>query len=218
MTWITRLAPLCAVFGFLQARPAAGQGYDLDAQLKWDAAKVLHYRIMGDYSGGMLILRGSQASRGGSVTDRVEVEFDWDNQGKAIVGAPTVRNFPTNVVAVGGGPEGLGCPAPRMVKPPEFATVTRVSATGNQLRIEFTSLSGEGAVPWMRNSSSSGCGDIWDPAAPISGTGSLELQFYPAMMLAMGPAAGDIVSKDGKSFVSKSVDGWSWVMTPTIVR
>ena len=214
--WLPML--LGALGAFLPHR-AAGQ--DFDAQLKWTAAKVVHYRIAGDFTGTMVVLQGKYTLQNAAITDHLEVEFDWDNQEMAILGTPVVRNAPTKFPAVdtGAGPPGLSCPPLRMTKPPEFASVTRVTAMSVLLVIEFQQQTGEGAIPWTGPTSSGKCGDAWDPAPLLTGTLEVQLQVPPGMLLGMTPEqSGYDHSKDGKSLLPKPENGWAWTITPTIVK
>lgn len=198
------------------ARRSSGQ--DFDAQLKWTEAKVVHYKIVGDFTGKMAILGGAHTSRRGAVTDQVEFEFDWDNQEMAMLGTPVLRNFPTKLGAIDPSPI-EGCPPLRLDEPPDFASVTKVTAAFVLLHIELKWQTGRGALPWIASTSSSSCGDLWDSATPSEGTFKLDLQLPPGMMLAMAPeASGYDRSKDGKSLLTKPENGWTWSITPTIVR
>ena len=54
---------------------------------------------------------------------------------------------------------------------------------------------------------------------PTEGELQIQLQLPPGMMLAMpAESRGYDVSKDGKSLLTKPENGWSWVITPSIVR
>jgi hypothetical protein len=212
------LSLLLATLGALVAQRAAGQ--DLDAMTKWTAAKVVHYRIVGDFTGTMMIMQGKYTLQNAAVTDHIEVELNWDNQEMVILGTPVVRNAPTKFPAIDtGGPPGLSCPPLRMAKPPEFASVTRVTAMFVLLTIEFQQQTGEGALPWTGPTASGNCGDAWDPAVSSTETLDVQLQLPPGMMLAMPPEqSGYDLSKDGKSLLPKPENGWSWVITPSIVK
>lgn len=206
-----------AALGAVLPRPAAGQA-DLDAQLKWTEAKVVHYRIAGDFGGKMRVLGGTHTIRHAEVTDHVEFEFDWDNQEMKLLGTPVLRNFPTKLGTIDQSPV-EGCPPARIDAAPEYATLTRVTAQSVLLTVEFTRRSAAGALPWVQETSGGKCGDIWDQSAAGEGSFEVSLQVLPAMMLAMPAAArGFDVSKDGKTMLPKPENGWSWAITPTIVR
>ena len=211
------LTLLLVAFGALVAQPAAGQD-DLDAMVKWTEAKVVHYRIAGDFAGKMRILGGTHTIRHAEVTDHVEFEFDWDNQEMKLLGTPVLRNFPTKLGTIDQSPV-EGCPPARIDAAPEYATVTRLTAQSVLLTVEFTQRSAAGALPWVHETSGGKCGDIWDQSAAGEGTFEVSLQVLPGMMLAMSAASrGFDVSKDGKTMLPKPEKGWSWVITPSIVR
>jgi hypothetical protein len=211
------LSLLLPTLGMLLARPAAGQD-NLDAMTKWTEAKVVHYRIAGDFAGKMRILGGTHTIRHAEVTDHVEFEFDWDNQEMKLLGTPVVRNFPTKLGTIDQSPV-EGCPPARIDAAPEYATLTRVTAQFVQLTLEFTQRSAAGALPWVHETSGGKCGDLWDQSAAGEGSFEVSLQVLPAMMLAMPAAArGFDVSKDGKTMLPRPENGWAWAITPSIVR
>src|SRR5262245_1999033 len=107
-----QVAPF-ALFALFAPHSAAAQ--DLDAQVKWTEAKVVHYKIAGDFTGKMRILSGEHTIRNAEVTDHIEFEFDWDNQEMKLLGAPMLRNFPTRLGAIDPAPI-EGCPPVRIDK------------------------------------------------------------------------------------------------------
>ena len=207
---------LLAGVSALVAQSAAAQ--DLDAQLKWTEAKVVHYRITGDFAGKVGILSSEHTMRNAAITDHIEFEFDWDNQEMAILGNPVLRNSPTKIVAIDPSPI-EGCPPVRIDVAPEFATVTRVTAMSVLLQVEFTQQSAKGALPWIGRDARSSCGSVWEEASRSERTEEISLQLPPGLLLAMPPEArGYDVSKDGKSMLTKPENGWTWAITPSIVR
>lgn len=188
--------------------------------VKWAEAKVVHYRIAGDFSGKMRILGGTHTIRHAEVSDHIEFEFDWDNQEMKLLGTPVLRNTATKLGVIDAPPPDLlGCPPARIEAPPEFGTVTRVTAVSVLLQIELKSQSAGGALPWVGETSGGKCGDLWDQSTPAEGEFQVQLQLPPGMMLAMpAESTGYDVSKDGKSLLTKPEKGWSWTITPSIVR
>ena len=205
-----------AILTGLFARPLAGQ--DFEAQLKWTEAKVVHYKIAGDFTGKMTILGSEHTIRNAEISDHIEFELDWDNQEMKLLGTPVLRNAPSKLGAIDPSPI-EGCPPVRIEKPAEFASITKVTAMSVLLKIEFSQQSAEGALPWGSDTGGGRCGDIWERSAAASGTQTVDLQLPPGMMLAM-PAeqTGYLRSKDGKSLLTKPENGWTWVITPSIVK
>ena len=72
---------------------------DVNAMAKWTAATVVHYKIVGEFKGKTTILKGKNLSRDADVTDRVEIEVDWDQMAYALVRPAVIRNTPTVVGA-----------------------------------------------------------------------------------------------------------------------
>lgn len=185
---------------------------DLDAMAKWTALTVVHYRVVGEFSGEAPIFSGRQAAHKARANDRIEIEFDWNQEEMKLAGKATFKNFPTTFK-----PNALrqGCPPLKVDGALELATVLSVkdSAPGT-VEIELKRDHPAGAVPWTDDEKKP-CGSNWDPVAAKSETASTMMPVSPAMMLAM--PGSDMVTPDGKSLVVKS-EGWTWTFTPTPVK
>lgn len=209
----------------LCAHPTWAQ--DMDAMLKWTEAKVIHYRVVGEFSGEVVIFLGGK-NLPSPVTDRVEIEFDWNQAENKLVRPPVIRNFPSNA-----GPvlPDLGCPASKISGEFEFATIlslidqpdetTRMAAAGLIMESRRDHPAGEG--PLLPASSSQSCGAKWEQVDAKSVTATEVLKVPLAMMVAMGEAGGGNVTPDGKSLVEKPGPGevnagWTWTFTPTVVK
>ena len=73
---------------------AAAQG--ADAIARWTAAKVVHYHMVGVYDGPAVIAYNEPAGQA-TVTDRVEIDLDWDVKASAIIGEPKIVNAASEV-------------------------------------------------------------------------------------------------------------------------
>ena len=188
---------------------------DLDAQLKWTEAKVIHYRLTGDYAGKAVLLAGWGLSKEADVTDHVEIEFDWDNQESQLIGKAVIRNSPTKLVPIEP-PAGASstCPPIRVDGAYEFSTFMSVTVVFPAMAFEVTQQRPGGAIPYDGNRAGGRCGDAWDQHEPAEQRSTMPFQLLPAMMLAM---PGIPISKDGKSLIVKG-EGWSWIITPSIVK
>jgi len=200
---------------------------DTDAMLKWTETKVVHYRAVGEFSGPFDILPGDH-SVGTPVTDRVEIEFDWNQQENKLVGQPAIRNFPTKTGAIA---PLEGCPLPKLGGEFEFITILSLKdQTDETVRMSAAGLIMDGRrdypageVPLLPNSAAASCGSTWEKVAAKSVATSEVLPVPLAMLLAMGKMGGDNIAPDGKSFVNKfeagTVNaGWTWTYTPTPVK
>lgn len=183
---------------------------DVDAMAKWTALTVVHYRVVGEFSGEAPIFAGRQSAHKARATDRIEIEFDWNQEEMKLAGKASFKNFPTKFT-----PNAKpGCPPLRVEGPLELATVLSVKDfSPGVLTIELTRDNPGGAVPWTEDDKP--CGSLWDKVAPKSETVEQLVQVVPAMSLAM---PGMIpITPDGKSLVVKD-QGWAWTFTPTPVK
>jgi hypothetical protein len=211
------LVSLAVPTAILLAVPATAQ--DVDAMAKWTAASVVHYKLVGDFTGEGRILETPAGSATAPVTDHVEIELDWNQTSYTLAGDPVIRNAPSKV-----GPLafGAGCPAPRADGAFEFATVTGVTALSTRLQFDARQERPAGTVPTARDMETGKCGEIWVKAEPGAETLTFSLDLPPAMLLAAPGMGGDIeVTPDGKSMAvkpSSQTSEWGWTITPTIVR
>ena len=108
MTMVRRtLATAAACLAIATA--ARAQQADASAIARWTAAKVVHYRMVGVYDGPAVIAYREPAGQA-TVTDRVEIELDWDLKAGAIVGEPTIVNAAAEVRELRN--THASCPAP----------------------------------------------------------------------------------------------------------
>jgi hypothetical protein len=79
----------------LGASAAHAQQMDMDAMMKWGAADVVRYHIVGVYQGKPIIASGGAARA--DVTDRVVIDFTWKLSEMKLVGAATFQNIKTTL-------------------------------------------------------------------------------------------------------------------------
>lgn len=207
-----RCIRVCSLAALLLIFPAGVFAQDVDAMAKWTALTVVHYRVVGEYAAESQFLKGALSSASANATDRVELEFDWDQFEMKLAGAATIRNSATQFVPI----QRSGCPPLRVNGALEIATA--VSAKdGPAPGMVVVALKRDhpaGQIPLSPDGMP--CGTEWETAAATSATAEKMLQVLPAMMLAMGPNPG-MVTADGKSMFVKG-EGWTWTFTPTPVR
>ena len=231
-----RLAP-CACFVGMTAFAVLVSGrstpaQDVEAMAKWTALTVVHYLAVGEYSGTQpFIAPAKEVSMGWSVpvTDRVEIEFDWDQQEMKLVGKSAIRNFPSKPGGAASiqGPAAKLCPQPKPAGAVEVATVSNLRDTGGNgtLRlsgvVEFDAKRDVpgGEVPLPETDTTGnvllGCGKRWGTAAQTSSTSTMNFLIPPAMALAMPGAIP--ISADKKSLIVKGKE-WTWTFTPSPVK
>jgi hypothetical protein len=234
------------VFG----RPASAQ--DIEAMAKRTSYQIVHYRIIGEFSGETILLNGSGKTAldtvTARVTDRVEIEFDWDQQEYNLVGNPVIRNSPTKVVSMNLDFEtaDLGkvyrsrCPEPKLSGAFELVTGLGVKADDSLRMSGVVTLEARRDQPGgsygsvfppsdPRNDARpvATCGEFWEAAKPVSVTSTMGLMAVPGMYLVMpipGKEGGMQISADKKSIVlppgekGASNYGWTWTVTPTGVK
>jgi hypothetical protein len=200
--------------------PGLASAQDLDAMAKWATAQLVHYHVVGDYSGATKVLKGKGREVSGKVTDHVEIDFDWDQMQQKIAGNPVIRNSATRVDSM----ESLeGCPASKLDGPYEYFTFQSVSAMSVMFELRGKRDLPAGSLPGVKNENDqkAKCGEIWLAVPASSEPVTARMQLGLGMMLAMPTAPGFEmeITKDHKSFIQKiNTDGWVWTMTPTIVK
>lgn len=204
--------------------PARAGAQNVDAMARWTAYEVVHYHVVGAYSGETTILMSKQGQwRAAPVQDHVEIDFDWNQQEMKLVGVPTITNFPSTVGPI---PPVAGCPDAKVNGTYEMATVTAVTDRGGTI-LALTSVRAFPAGSIPSPAEMDPCGSSWDPVTASTVTAENMLQVLPAMMLAMPGAGAYAVTPDGKSMYVKGgntgtnasgVNDWSWTYTPSPVR
>jgi len=203
---------------------AEARAQDIDAMARWTAYEVVHYHVVGKYAGDTKVLLGKQGLfRAAPVTDRVEIDFDWNQQAMKLVGTPTIKNFPSTVGTL---LPVTGCPAAKVDGAYEMATVTTVADMGAMsLTLASTRSFPPGSIPLAGDMEP--CGTAWEAVTPSTAPASDMMTVPPAMMVVMAGMGGYPVTPDGKSLLFKGGDtginatglnDWEWTFTPTPVK
>ena len=192
----------------------APPGFDMAAIQKWQAAKVVHFRISGVFKGTTSIARGQDAQYAEAVvTDGFTVDVDLQMRHQETVGTPKFTNTRSTMTGVAS-PGIVKCPPPTPQGDFEFFEVTKVVNGQSSLELQGT-----------RTFPSIGLSNQWPASCaqqtvaggtdPVSTT----IAVPSPVMLAM-PASADpkfAITPDRKSFVLKMTD-WTITYTPTIVQ
>jgi hypothetical protein len=188
------------------------QDMDMDVLNKWSAFAVIHYVVVGEFSGAPTgVLLGAA-----SATDRVEVTFDWNQNETALVGTPTFKNFPGTAV-----PPAPGGPCPmipmRYNGTYDYFTLNSVAPVSTRLQ-----LIGTRSYPAAVVAEEVGreCKEATVPAKTQEAMIWLVVQTTMAFGMRGARGAGTSISKDGKSIVvvDQENPGWTWTYTPTGLR
>jgi hypothetical protein len=206
---------LLRTLAFLGLPASLAGAQDVDMMAKWSAVAVVRYVVVGEFAGEPTIMWGANGfSRKGRVTDRIEVTFDWNQNEMALVGTPTVKNFPSSVVETAV----PGCPAARINGTYEHLDGVAAKQFSSVLELAATRRYPAGAIPYAGEGA---CGEAWDTAADSLETVDMMLLVLPTVYFGM-PAAGGAnlsISKDGKSMILvDEPNGWTWTYTPTPVQ
>lgn len=204
---------------FLGTGSVSAARQDVDLMARWTAATIVRYRVVAEFSGEAIIVETEDRLAGrGTVADRFEVDFEWNQQEYMMVGKPVIRNFPSKVGAVSG------------VKCPATAKGTFELATVIDLKNDDTLRYANGLAAEVRRERPAGtvatmnergpCAAV-QPALARTETLQIVVPATPGMMLAMPSGQGGF-EHNGKSFVirmtSSQDKGWTYTVTPTIVK
>ena len=197
----------------LAACPALAhpQSADVSAIARWTAATVVHYRMVGIYEGPAVIAYREPAGQA-TVTDRVEIELDWDLKANAIVGEPTIGNAATEVRDLRN--THASCPPPSPQGPYDHLDLQSVAASGGALELK-----GIRVFPSIKVVD--GCQGVQEPGTVQPWEQEIvERMVVPSPLMLVAPAGSDqnlTVSADRASFTLKN-GAWTWTYTPTLVK
>ena len=187
--------------------------FDMAAIQKWQAAKVVHYQVTGNYHASTPLAPKAAGYGEVEVTDQVTLEFDWDIRGNATVGVPPrFTNGPSKVIKASSAK--TNCPPPTVNGTYEHMEVSAVVPHPSGLELKG-----------MRSYPAAGISSEWPATCkqqsfPAKQENVTEiLAVVSPMMLVMPSGANPnlSVANDRKSFTVK-VQGWNWTFTPTIVK
>lgn len=206
------------VFGALvSVRESAAQNIDLMA--KWTAATVVNYKVTAEFSGEAVLFTADGLPGRGMVTDRFEVEFDWDQSEFAMIGKPVIKNFPSKLVSV----LKNGTCTTTVSGAFEHATIVELRndpalGMANAVHAETQRDLPAGTVAGMNEVGP--CAAIRQATAR-SVRHRIAVPAPNGMMLAM-PSGQAGYQHNGKAFIIKATSsdekGWTYTVTPTIVK
>ena len=198
---------LCSL-GLLGASTAHAQQMDMDAMMKWGAADVVRYHIVGVYQDKSIVSGDGAAIA--DVTDRVVMDFTWKLSEMKLIGKPTFQNFKTTVTKPR---DRDGKCAPPILKGDyeHYEVLGIKDGLSGSLEIQVQTTYPVVDVPQMCTGK--------PKAVPAKNDVRLE-QFVVVSPVTFGmplPDSDDLrISTDKKSLIAKS-NGWTWTYTPSIV-
>jgi hypothetical protein len=177
----------------------------------WTAATVVHYHMVGVFAGPAVIAYREPAGQA-TVSDRVEIDLDWNVKTKAIVGEPTIVNAASEVRELRN--THASCPAPTPEGPYDHIDVKAIGVAGGALELK-----GIRSYPSVRVVS--GCQGVQDPRTVRPWQQEIvERMVVPSPLMLVAPPGSDrnlTVSADKRSFTIAS-GAWTWTYTPTLVQ
>ena len=193
----------------LGASAAHAQQMDMDAMMKWGAADVVRYHIVGVYQGKPTIANGSAARA--DVTDRVVIDFTWKLSEMKLVGSATFQNTKSTVTnPVDYEPK---CLPPVLKGEYEHYELLSIKE-GLSGSLEFQVQTKYPVVEVAQFCTAS------RKAVPAK-TDTRAEEFVVISPVTFGmplPDSDDLrISKDKKSLIAKK-DGWTWTYTPSMVQ
>jgi hypothetical protein len=200
-----------AAAGLALATAARGQQTDATAIARWTTAKVVHYHMVGAFDGPAVIAYREPAGTA-TVTDRIEIDLDWDLKASAIVGEPKIVNAAAEVRELRN--THASCPAPTPNGPYDHIDVKTVTAAGGALELK-------GIRSYPSIAVVSGCQGVQNPRTIRPWEQEVvERLVVPSPLMLAAPAGSDTnltVSADKASFTIKG-GTWTWTFTPTVVQ
>ena len=178
---------------------------------RWTAAKVVHYHMVGVYDGPAVIAYREPAGQA-TVTDRVEIDLDWDLKANAIVGEPTIVNAASEVRELRNTHALVSAADPeRAVRSPD----------GEDAHDQRRRARAEGHRSFPSIRVVSGCQGVQEPRTIRPWEQDVvERMVVPSPLMLAAPAHSVpnlTVSADKASFTITG-GAWTWTYTPTIVN
>lgn len=167
---------------------------------------VVRYSVVGSYQAQTNVSADANWIAYADVTDRVELQLQWQLSEGKMIGAPSIQNHKATLA----NPRNWEkkCAPPKIEGPFEFELKKVEAGLGGTMRLHMQTNFPPVQVHQM-------CTGALKPVAAKQTPGMVELFVPPPTMLAMPlPANGDVTrSADGKSLVHKK-GGWTWTFTP----
>jgi hypothetical protein len=188
---------------------AYAQQMDMDAMMKWGAADVVRYHIVGVYQAKTHI--ASDGAGQADVSDRVVIDLTWKLSEMQLVGQPTFQNFKSS--ATNFSDREPKCLAPVLKGEYEHYDLLGIKeGYGGALELQVQT-----RYPLVEVAQSCTASRKSVPAR--NKTRPEELVVVSPVSFGMPlPDSDDLrISKDKKSLVVKK-GGWTWTYTPSIAK
>jgi hypothetical protein len=186
-------------------------GWDMAVAQKWSQAKIVKYRAEGVHKARVAVVKGSMEAKA-DVTDRLTVEFTWDNKKRRVIGPVTVVDAKSEISNIKS--DGTNCPPPQLNG--EYEHFQSVSHTIERDQVH---IKGSRTYPTARVSNYPASCSL----SPVSGGREEVMQYVgggdPAGLGGpITPGGPVVVAADRKSFTMQGPEKWMWTYTPTLVQ
>ncbi|MFL6620799.1 MAG: hypothetical protein ACJ8MH_19475 [Povalibacter sp.] len=198
---------LLVFFAALQSPSAYPQQMDMEAMMKWGAADLVRYHIVGEYQAPTPI--ASDASGLADVVDRIVIDLSWKLSESKMAGQPTFQNTKTTVTN------------PRDREPSCLPPVLK----GEYEHYELMAIKdGMGGALELQVRTSYPAVDVAQSCTASrksvpakSKTRTEDLVVVSPVMFGMPlPDSDELrISRDKKSLITKK-GGWTWTYTPSL--
>jgi hypothetical protein len=186
---------------------AHGQQMDMEAMMKWGAADVVRYHVVGVYQDTSIV--SGEGGAVADVTDRVVLDFTWKLSEMKLVGKPAFQNFKTTV-AKPRDRDGKCSPPVLKGEYEHYDVLSIKDGLSGTLEIQVRTSYPVVDIPQFCTGK--------PKAVPAKDIVELE-QFVVVSPVAFGmplPDSDDLrISQDKKSLIARK-NGWTWTLTPTM--
>jgi len=199
---------LCAL-SLLAASAVHAQQMDMDAMMKWGAADVVRYHVVGVYQAKTYI--AGDGSGQADISDRVVLDFTWKLSEMKLVGTPTFQN--TKTILTNPTDREPKCLPPVLKGEYEHYEVLGIkNGLGGMLELQVQTKYPIVEIAQFCTASRKAV------PAKIS-TRPEELVVVSPVTFGMPlPDSDDLrISTDKKSLIAKK-NGWTWTYTPSIAQ
>jgi hypothetical protein len=185
---------------------------DMAVMQKWSQAKVIRFQVAGIHKARTGVVFGDYEGKA-DVTDRMTVEYLFDNKTRKVVGEPKIVDFPSETANIKA--DGTNCPPPQLKGAYEHFKMVKSAVMGTQIQVTGNRIFPAASVSQYPAS----CGMKSVPGGTVEKF--LFVTIMDARLLGMPIQTGNknmAVAADRKSFTVAGAENWSWTYTPSVVE
>jgi hypothetical protein len=187
-------------------------GMDMAVMQKWSRAKVIRFSVVGSHQARTLVVSGDHEGKG-DVSDKITIEYTFDNKTSKMIGEPKITDFPSTVANLKS--DGTNCPPPQLKGPYEHFQAVSHMVSGTTLMVTGKRTFPAASVSQYPASCS------MKSIAGATVQSNVMVTVSDARLLGMPMQSANksiIIAPDRASFTLVGSDGWSWTYTPALVQ